>query len=70
MDNIIYINFRNRVMIQGNHAFITLCRETISEEEVQDVIDAILDPGFYNISSNMVQKLADLYFGYYAHQHC
>jgi len=57
-------------MIQGNHAFITLCRETISEQEVEDVIDAILDPGFYNISSNMVQKLADLYFGYYAHQYC
>ena len=68
VSNIIHVNFQNRCRTSGPPEdalaqFLDLLRaDGLDEDDVQDVVDAIRDPAYYDAADDVVKDLVDAYF--------
>jgi hypothetical protein len=66
MGDIIYLDLIKNTTNSPANRFLDICKETLIEEDYDDLIEAINDPEYYNLCEEEIQDLVD---GYYDNLH-
>ena len=61
-NNIVYVNFKSKAVLDTDSCFLEICRSELSEEDFYDLLEAIVNPSIYSDSDEDIQDLVDFYY--------
>jgi hypothetical protein len=62
MENVIYVDFAGSAQLSERACYMNLLRAELDPNDVQDFIEAVADPAYYQTLDEDMQNLVDGYF--------